>query len=197
MVDDDGRGTCCYVASIFNVILVFASAPRSYWRRVDASAVGRRRLHHQRLYGQNSACLVHGYRQRCTRSEWTHQHSSLHCRSWQYVSTCAAYAASKPLNLLRVCFRVVSGSRDCTVRLWDFQAGLQLRVFMGHRAAIRCVKFDGRRIVSGGYDNVIIIWDALTGERVHVLEGHTNRVYSLLVRGKNYYHLRKRACLVQ
>lgn len=79
-------------------------------------------------------------------------------------------------------FRVVSGSRDCTIRLWDFYQGALLRVFRGHRAAIRCVKFDGRRIVSGGYDNVLIIWDAFAGQPVHVLEGHVNRVYSLLVK---------------
>ncbi|KAI1707335.1 WD domain, g-beta repeat domain-containing protein [Ditylenchus destructor] len=75
---------------------------------------------------------------------------------------------------------LVSGSRDCTVRVWNIRDGCCLRTLYGHVAAVRCVQFDGCRIVSGGYDHRIIIWDVTNGDQIHVLEGHTNRVYSLL-----------------
>lgn len=78
--------------------------------------------------------------------------------------------------------RLVSGSRDCTIRVWDILDGQLCRTLYGHVAAVRCVQFDGKRVISGGYDCNIIVWDVDTGEILHVLRGHASRVYSLLVR---------------
>jgi len=76
---------------------------------------------------------------------------------------------------------LVSGSRDCSLRIWNISEGKCLRTLYGHEAAVRCVQFDGMSIVSGGYDHNIIVWEAESGNRVHTLVGHTSRVYSLLV----------------
>ena len=78
--------------------------------------------------------------------------------------------------------RVVSGSRDATLRLWNVESGQCLHVLMGHMAAVRCVQYDGKRVVSGAYDYTVRVWDPETENCVHVLSGHTNRVYSLQVR---------------
>lgn len=78
-------------------------------------------------------------------------------------------------------FRVVSGSRDATLRLWDVDTGQCLHVLMGHVAAVRCVQFDGRRVISGAYDYMVKVWDPETETCLHTLQGHTNRVYSLQV----------------
>ena len=77
--------------------------------------------------------------------------------------------------------RVISGSRDASLRVWDVQRGRCLSVLQGHVAAVRCVQYDGGRAVSGAYDYTVKIWDVLTAQCLHTLTGHTNRVYSLQV----------------
>lgn len=86
--------------------------------------------------------------------------------------------------------RVVSGSRDATLRVWDIETGQCLHVLMGHVAAVRCVQYDGRRVVSGAYDFMVKVWDPETETCLHTLQGHTNRVYSLQVRGRSPWLLR-------
>ncbi|CAK9291622.1 unnamed protein product [Gordionus sp. m RMFG-2023] len=81
--------------------------------------------------------------------------------------------------------RVVSGSRDATLRLWDIRSGVCAGVMLGHVAAVRCVAFDGRRVVSGAYDYTVKVWDAVTRDCLHTLHGHTNRVYSLQFDGSH------------
>lgn len=49
-------------------------------------------------------------------------------------------------------FRVVSGSRDATLRVWDINTGTCLHILVGHLAAVRCVQYDGKLVVSGAYD---------------------------------------------
>lgn len=79
-------------------------------------------------------------------------------------------------------FRVVSGSRDATLRVWDIDTGECLHVLLGHVAAVRCVQYDGRLVVSGAYDYTVKVWNPEREECLHTLQGHTNRVYSLQVR---------------
>lgn len=78
-------------------------------------------------------------------------------------------------------FRVVSGSRDATLRVWDINTGACLHVLVGHLAAVRCVQYDGRLVVSGAYDYMVKVWNPKNQECLHTLQGHTNRVYSLQV----------------
>jgi len=62
--------------------------------------------------------------------------------------------------------RIVSGSRDYTLRLWDASNGYPLGILGAHSAAIYDCAFspDGRLIVSGAYDGTLRIWDAETRE---------------------------------
>lgn len=85
--------------------------------------------------------------------------------------------------------RVVSGSRDTTLRVWDVSTGRCEHVLTGHVAAVRCVQYDGRRVVSGGYDYMVKVWDPETEACLHTLQGHTNRVYSLQVRTHTHTHV--------
>ena len=79
-------------------------------------------------------------------------------------------------------FRVVSGSRDASLIMWDIETGECLHVLTGHVAAVRCVQYDGRLVVSGAYDYMVKVWNPETEECLHTLSGHTNRVYSLQVK---------------
>lgn len=83
------------------------------------------------------------------------------------------------MSFFSVICRVVSGSRDATLRVWDIETGHCLHVLQGHVAAVRCVQYDGKRVVSGAYDYTVRVWDPETETCLHTLQGHTNRVYSL------------------
>jgi WD40 repeat protein len=63
---------------------------------------------------------------------------------------------------------VVSGSDDCTIRLWDARSGAQIgRSLTGHAAPVKAVtlgEVDGRTVVvSGSADHTIRLWDAGNG----------------------------------
>ncbi len=83
--------------------------------------------------------------------------------------------------------RIVSGSADKMVKLWDANTGEELKTFKGHSLSVQCVSFSpaGNQIVSGsgeGYiSNVrktdgIKIWDASTGEELRTLLGHAEAI---------------------
>lgn len=97
------------------------------------------------------------------------------------TSTFDEFEESRPLSENIVSNRVVSGSRDATLRVWDLETGECLHVLVGHVAAVRCVQYDGRLVVSGAYDYTVKVWDPERQECLHTLQGHTNRVYSLQV----------------
>jgi WD40 repeat protein len=79
--------------------------------------------------------------------------------------------------------RVVSGSYDHTIRIWDARTGeLVAGPFIGHTNHVRSVAFsaNGKHVISGSFDRTIRIWDAGTGELVAgPFEGHTKAVSSV------------------
>jgi WD40 repeat protein len=93
-----------------------------------------------------------------------------------------------PFICIKKSCRVVSGSRDATLRVWDVETGECLHVLVGHVAAVRCVQYDGRLVVSGAYDYTVKVWDPEREECLHTLQGHTNRVYSLQVMCNFYFY---------
>ena len=62
--------------------------------------------------------------------------------------------------------RIVSGSYDKTVRVWDAMSGEELKSLAGHTGPVPSVAFspDGSRIVSGSLDKTVRVWDAKGGE---------------------------------
>jgi WD40 repeat protein len=57
--------------------------------------------------------------------------------------------------------RIVSGSRDNTLKVWDAQTGQEMLTLEGHSGRVDSVSFspDGKRIVSGSWDKTLKIWD--------------------------------------
>jgi WD40 repeat protein len=76
--------------------------------------------------------------------------------------------------------RIVSASRDKTVRVWDAASGAQIAVLRGHDDTVTSAAFspDGRRIVSASDDTTVRVWDAASGAQIAVLRGHDDRVTS-------------------
>ncbi|KIO07708.1 hypothetical protein M404DRAFT_136031, partial [Pisolithus tinctorius Marx 270] len=79
--------------------------------------------------------------------------------------------------------RIVSGSADKTLRIWDAERGVQIGgPLEGHTGGVKSVGFssDGKRIVSGSYDKTVQIWDAERGVQIgSPLEGHASIVNSV------------------
>ncbi len=58
--------------------------------------------------------------------------------------------------------KVVSGSRDNALYLWDVRTGINIAILEGHTHAVTSVTYsaDGRQIISGSKDTTVRIWDA-------------------------------------
>jgi WD40 repeat protein/tRNA A-37 threonylcarbamoyl transferase component Bud32 len=61
--------------------------------------------------------------------------------------------------------RIVSGSDDSTLKVWDTATGQETMTLKGHTGLIRSVAFspDGKSIASGSFDSTLKVWDAATG----------------------------------
>ena len=66
---------------------------------------------------------------------------------------------------------IISGSYDCTARIWDRASGTCLHVLRGHFSRIYSVKYTGQIVLTSSLDATICVWDADTGRRLHVLRG--------------------------
>ncbi|KIM24262.1 hypothetical protein M408DRAFT_76226 [Serendipita vermifera MAFF 305830] len=79
--------------------------------------------------------------------------------------------------------RIVSGSSDRTVRIWDAETGQTiLGPLHGHSHSVYSASFspDGKRVVSCSSDHTIRVWDAETGGTVlDPLHGHRDAVNSV------------------
>ena len=70
--------------------------------------------------------------------------------------------------------KIISGSGDNTIKIWDANTGECLKTLEGHSYGVYSVAYspDGTKIISGSHDKTIKIWDANTGECLKTLEGH-------------------------
>ena len=77
--------------------------------------------------------------------------------------------------------RVVSGSEDNTVRIWNATTGEVEAELKGHTDGVMSVAFswDGSKVVSGSYDKTVRIWNATTGKVEAELKGHRDGVMSV------------------
>jgi len=78
--------------------------------------------------------------------------------------------------------RIVSGSFDLTVRIWDTDSGDCLKILQGHNQLVQAVAFspDGKHIASGdGWNHTLKIWNALTGMCLHTIKAHSADIHDL------------------
>src|SRR5689334_743932 len=58
--------------------------------------------------------------------------------------------------------KLVSGSRDRTIKIWDLASGKAERILTNHTGAVYSLAFshDGQWMASGAGDKQILLWDA-------------------------------------
>ena len=73
---------------------------------------------------------------------------------------------------------LVSGSYDCTVRVWKVSTGETMHRLTGHAQKVYSVVLDHERnrCISGSMDNLVKIWSLDTGAVLFNLEGHSSLV---------------------
>ena len=78
--------------------------------------------------------------------------------------------------------RIVSGSEDHTLRIWNPDTGACLRTLEGHVFGVNCLAVlpDGR-IVSGSDDRTLSIWNPDTAKCLYTLIGHAKSINCLAV----------------
>lgn len=77
--------------------------------------------------------------------------------------------------------KLVTGSADMTVRLWDLERGYELMRFVGHTQPVTSVAVsrDGRMVASGSADNSVRVWSTRDGRELRRLLGHSQFVSAL------------------
>jgi hypothetical protein len=85
--------------------------------------------------------------------------------------------------------RVVSGSYDTTIRVWNVETGGCIHTLEGHNDSVKSValSLDGTWIASGSgsysenSDNTVRIWNAASGECTGTFKGHTKKINSVVI----------------
>ncbi len=91
--------------------------------------------------------------------------------------------APESINVSADGLRVVSGSFDHKIRIWDVPSGKCLKILKGHRDSVFsfALNADGSRALSRSWNNTLRMWDLNTGEYLKVFYGHTQPVRSVVL----------------
>lgn len=79
------------------------------------------------------------------------------------------------------CQRVVFGTDDRTLPVWDLALESRITTLIGHEGNIwvTALSNDGLKVISGSDDNRVRIWDVVDGKCIATLEGHEGAVYAV------------------
>lgn len=84
-------------------------------------------------------------------------------------------------------YKIVSGSPDGKLRIWDIMTGSCIKEFIGHQYSINSVAcmWPDSKIVSASDDYWLRIWDPETGDRLQTLTGHAGPVTCVACVGRD------------
>ncbi|KAG1496535.1 hypothetical protein G6F54_006399 [Rhizopus delemar] len=79
-------------------------------------------------------------------------------------------------SVLDVCLvnnKIVTSSKDHTLRVWDYTTGNELRQLLGHTASVNALdSVSHNQVVSASGDTTLKLWNVDTGECLRTFEGH-------------------------
>lgn len=84
--------------------------------------------------------------------------------------------------------RIVSGSYDASLIIWDPNSGRCLQKLKGHSQRITCLSvLPNGQIISGSLDGSLRIWDSDSGRCLHKLKGHFYEITCLTVLPNSHF----------
>jgi WD40 repeat protein len=85
----------------------------------------------------------------------------------------------------------LSGSDDCTLKLWEVATGKCLRTFTGHNKMVYavCLSDDSRFALSGSEDCTLKLWEVATGKCLRTFTGHNSCINSVCLSVDNRFAL--------
>ncbi|XP_061763612.1 F-box/WD repeat-containing protein 10 [Nerophis ophidion] len=95
------------------------------------------------------------------------------------------YGHSSTVNCLDIhADRLVSGAKDCTVKVWSLQTEKHLEEFnFKHRKSVRCVKINATTVFSSCDRGVVKLWDAENATLLRTINAHGHPVRCMFVDG--------------
>ncbi len=98
-----------------------------------------------------------------------------------YASHTLTGHTGKVYSLAVVDGKLISGSSDDTIKVWDLETHKCVHTLTGHTSTVYSLAVVDGKLISGSSDDTIKVWDLETHKCVHTLTGHTGTVYSLAV----------------
>jgi WD40 repeat protein len=79
--------------------------------------------------------------------------------------------------------RVLSASKDKSIKIWDVETGQELQTLKGHYQAVNHVILtpDAKHLISASDDNTIKIWHLETAKLIRTLTGHWKAVNAIAI----------------
>jgi len=114
-------------------------------------------------------------RHQMIRNTWMDQSSKPHHLAFRahhrHVVTCLLFDSD----------RIVTGSDDTSINVYDTQTGVLRNKLEGHEGGVWALSCDGDILVSGSTDRSVRIWNIETGECLQTFQGHTSTVRCLVI----------------
>mmetsp|Transcript_3041 Transcript_3041/g.9521 ORF Transcript_3041/g.9521 Transcript_3041/m.9521 type:complete len:530 (+) Transcript_3041:113-1702(+) len=86
----------------------------------------------------------------------------------------------EPAHIQSVSRRLVSASKDGTVKVWDTLLGRCLFSCSGHSMSVTCVRWGGAGMIyTGSQDRKVMVYSATDGKLIRVLTGHGHWVNTM------------------
>lgn len=77
--------------------------------------------------------------------------------------------------------RIITGSDDTSINVYDTKTGVLRKKLEGHEGGVWALSCDGDTLVSGSTDRSVRVWNIKTGECVQTFQGHTSTVRCLVI----------------
>ena len=79
--------------------------------------------------------------------------------------------------------KVITGSEDYSVRVWDLERGTQLYILNKHTKKVNALAIttDNTKLLSASNDKYIHVWDLIQGKCLTTLTGHTSYVNAIAI----------------
>lgn len=89
----------------------------------------------------------------------------------RHVVTCLLFDSDK----------ILTGSDDTNINVYDTKTGVLRRKLEGHEGGVWALQYEGDTLVSGSTDRSVRVWDIPSGKCLQTFQGHTSTVRCLVI----------------